>query len=83
MIHITELFANSYVPTLIWDIHTYQLFIILPPYVHTHYNNVNCSNMYRHAHIATHFTFKGKYEHEIKYTCPMGLPSTTSLSGLF
>ena len=80
MIHITELSANSYVPILIRDIYTYQLFILPPPHMYTHYNNVNCSNVYSHAHIATHFTFKRRYEHEIKYACPMGLPSTTSLS---
>ena len=82
IIHITELSANSHVLTLIRDIYTYQLLMLTPPsYVYTHYNDVkNCSNVYRHAHIATHFTFKGRYEYEIKYACPMGLPSTTSLS---
>ena len=61
-------------------LHIPVVYTSAPSYVYTHYNNINYSNVHRHAHIATHFTFKGRYEHEIKYGCPMGLPSTTSIT---
>ena len=33
--YITKLSAKSYEPTLIWDIYTYQWFILLPPHMYT------------------------------------------------